>query len=261
MAPLTKALRSDYGIVIAGHGTRDPEGVREFEELVWLIRERCGGRTLTRGFVELTPPTIREAIRENVRAGSREIVVVPGLLLEAGHAKEDIPAELEAARQEFPDVAIRYAQPLGLHPLALDVIREKIAAAELRAAKITRRSQACLVVAGRGSSDPDAIADVAKLAQELQETMGFGAALACYCAAAKPALGEGLASAALLGYSRLVVVPFILSTGFVVNQIHTASAQIAAARAEIEVLVAGHLGPHPLLATAFLERAAAAAHP
>lgn len=255
------ACQNEFGIVIVGHGTRDPDGVREFEELVALTRERCGGRMLTRGFVELTQPTIGEAIRENVCAGSQKIVVLPGLLLAAGHAKEDIPAEIDAARREFPSVEIRCAQPLGLHPFALEVMREKIADAEARSGKIGRRSETCLVVAARGSSDAEANSDAAKLARMLEQTMGFGASLVCFAAAAKPSLDEGLALAARPGISRVVMAPFILSTGFVVNQIRSACAEFSKAHADMDVLIAGHLGPHPRLADALLERAAAAVQP
>jgi len=31
-------MMNDYAIVIAGHGSRDPEGISEFEQLAKLIR-------------------------------------------------------------------------------------------------------------------------------------------------------------------------------------------------------------------------------
>jgi precorrin-8X/cobalt-precorrin-8 methylmutase len=35
---------ADYGIVVAGHGSRDPEGVKEFEALIDCLRSRSPGR-------------------------------------------------------------------------------------------------------------------------------------------------------------------------------------------------------------------------
>lgn len=49
---------SDYDIIIAGHGSRDAEGVREFEHLVELVQQRARGRRVTHGFLEFARPTI-----------------------------------------------------------------------------------------------------------------------------------------------------------------------------------------------------------
>ena len=62
---------ADYGIVIAGHGSRDPEGLREFEAIVALLKLRAPQRRVTHGFLEFTRPTIDEAVRANVAGGSR----------------------------------------------------------------------------------------------------------------------------------------------------------------------------------------------
>nr|MDQ3623514.1 CbiX/SirB N-terminal domain-containing protein [Verrucomicrobiota bacterium] len=109
---MSDPLADDYGIVIAGHGSRDPEGVREFEALVEVIRERSGGRRVTHGFLEFTQPTIDAAMRANVEAGSRRVAVVPGVLLTATHAKNDMPTEVLALQRELPGVQLHYGAAL-----------------------------------------------------------------------------------------------------------------------------------------------------
>src|SRR5437870_5413250 len=81
----------NYGIVIAGHGSRDLEGVREFETLVERVKERSVGRVVTYGFLEFARPTIDDAVRANIDGGARRVAVVPGILLAATHAKNDMP--------------------------------------------------------------------------------------------------------------------------------------------------------------------------
>ncbi|MBD0321425.1 MAG: hypothetical protein ICV87_13885, partial [Gemmatimonadetes bacterium] len=49
---ISPAPASDYGIVIAGHGSRDPDGLREFEALMALVRERDPARRITHGYLE-----------------------------------------------------------------------------------------------------------------------------------------------------------------------------------------------------------------
>src|SRR6516225_11016470 len=92
-----------YDIVIAGHGSRDPEGLAEFESLVRLVQERSPGRRVAHGYLEFARPTIGEVVREKIAAGVDRIAIVPGLLLAATHAKNDIPNEVQALQLEFPN--------------------------------------------------------------------------------------------------------------------------------------------------------------
>ena len=74
------------GIVVAGHGSRDPDSVREFEALVELVRARAPDQVVSHGYLEFSSPTIAEAVTANLAAGSRQLAVVPGVLLAARHA-------------------------------------------------------------------------------------------------------------------------------------------------------------------------------
>src|SRR6201982_77980 len=91
---MTSSSTEEYGIVIAGHGSRDPGGVSEFEQLVKLIRERAGRRRGDYGFLEFERPTIDEAVRSSIESGEQRIAVVPLILLAATHAKNDMPSEV-----------------------------------------------------------------------------------------------------------------------------------------------------------------------
>jgi precorrin-8X/cobalt-precorrin-8 methylmutase len=248
--------QDDYGIVIAGHGSRDPQGVREFERLVEIIKARSGGRRVTHGFLEFARPTIDEAVRASVGAGSRQIAVVPGLLLAASHAKNDMPSEVLALQREFPQARLSYGAALNLHPLVLKLLREKIIEAESRSMQLVRRADTCLVVVGRGTTDPDANSDVSKLARMLEEGMGFGASFVCYSGSAKPLVADGLKLAARLGFSRIVVAPFLLFTGVLVKRIYAAVDDLALYHPGLEALKCDYLGIHEHIADAFLERAA-----
>ena len=45
-------------LLIVGHGSRDPRGVREFHGLVDLVRRRNPSLTVEGGFIELSRPPI-----------------------------------------------------------------------------------------------------------------------------------------------------------------------------------------------------------
>ncbi|MHB1231808.1 MAG: precorrin-8X methylmutase [Burkholderiales bacterium] len=248
-------MQTDFGIVVAGHGSRDPDGIREFEALMTLIRMRAPQHVVSHGYLEFASPTIDQALAANLAAGARQVVMVPGVLLAATHAKNDLPSELLTYARAHPGIDFHFGAPLGLHPLLLQLVQERIVAAESASPHTVRRDESCLVLVGRGTTDPDANGEVAKFARMLEEGMGFGAATVCYSGTAKPLVADGLRAAAKMGYARLVVVPFFLFDGVLVKRIYDAADALREREPGLEVLKAAYLGAHPHVADAMLERA------
>lgn len=244
-----------FGIVIAGHGSRDEDGVREFEALVELVRERAPQHQVHHGYLEFASPTISAAVEANIAAGATQIAVVPGVLLAARHAKNDMPSELLAMAQEHTDIDFHFGAPLDLHPRLLQLAQERIVAAEATSPQTMRRDETCLVLVGRGTTDPDANGEVAKLARMLEEGMGFGGVYVCYSGTAKPLVADGLRAAALLGFRRIIVLPFFLFDGVLVKRIYAAADILQEREPHLEVIKAGYLGVHEHVADVLIERA------
>ena len=253
---MTQADQGDqFGIVIAGHGSRDPDAVREFEAIVELVRARAPQHVVSHGYLEFASPTIEQAVAANLAAGAQQVAVVPGVLLAARHAKNDMPSELLALAREHPAIDFHFGAPLNLHPLLLQLAQERIVAAESASPNTVRRADTCLVLVGRGTTDPDANGDVAKLARMLEEGMGFGGAYVCYSGSATPLVADGLRAAARLGFGRLIVLPFFLFDGVLVKRIYAAADALQEREPALEVLKAGYLGVHPHVADVMIERA------
>jgi precorrin-8X/cobalt-precorrin-8 methylmutase len=244
-----------FGIVIAGHGSRDADGIREFEQLVELVKARAPQHHVSHGYLEFASPTIDQAIAEQLNADSKQIVMVPGILLAATHAKNDLPSELLNAAREQPETDFHFGAPMGLHPLLLQVVQQRIVEAEATTTKTVRRDDTCLVLVGRGTTDPDANGEVAKFARMIEEGMGFGASYVCYSGTAKPLVADGLRTVAKLGYARLIVVPFFLFDGILVKRIYDAADALQEREPDLEVLKAGYLGVHPNVADVLIARA------
>jgi precorrin isomerase/sirohydrochlorin ferrochelatase len=244
-----------YSIVLAAHGSRDPAAVKEVEALLELMRKRAPGRSITHGFLEFALPTIDEGVRAAIEAGAARIVMLPALLLAATHAKNDMPGELAVLKRDFPGVEFHFGAPMDLHPLLLRLAQQRIIEAETSSQRIVKRSDSCLVVVGRGTTDPDANSEVSKLARMLEEGLGFGASFVCYSGTAEPGLAQGLNRAARLGCERMVVFPYFLFDGVLVKRIYAAADELRARYPELEVLEAGYLGAHDDVAAVFLERA------
>lgn len=250
-----QAETQQLAIVIAGHGSRDADGIREFGQLVELVRERAPQHQVSHGYLEFASPTIDQAIAAHTTQNAKQIVMVPGILLAATHAKNDMPSELLTFAREHPDIDFYFGAPMGLHPLLLQVVQQRIVEAEATSPKTVRRDDTCLVLVGRGTTDPDANGEVAKFARMVEEGMGFGGSYVCYSGTAKPLVADGLRSAAKLGFARLVVVPFFLFDGILVKRIYEAADALQEREPGLEVLKAGYLGVHPNVADVLIARA------
>ena len=246
-------------ILIVGHGSRDREGTHEFRQLVDLFEAQDPGRIVECGFLEFAQPVVQDSVDRCVERGATVVTVLPGMLMAAGHAKNDIPSEIHEAQQRYPHIAWHYGRHLHLHAKIIELCALNIVAAE-QAAPPRDRQDTCLLVVGRGSSDPDANADVQKLARLLWEGMGFGWATACYIGVTTPLLPEALARCYRLGFGRILVFPFFLFTGILEKRIRRLTTEFAAQHPETEFLCANYLDVHPLLVEVFIERAEEALH-
>jgi len=246
-------------LLIAAHGSRDPSGVEEFWAFVNAWQQLRPDRLQAAGFLEFERPTIGAAIDDLVGRGARRITVVPAMLLAAGHVKNDVPSELEEARSRHPGVALHMARALDIHPALLELchVRYREALAD-RPARAPDRT--LLLVVGRGTSDPDANADIARIARFLWESYGVGWASVAFSGLADPDVDRALTVCRRLGFERIVVQPYFLFDGILVKRIHETAALHAVADPDVEIIATRHFRLHPLLLQAFEDRAHEALH-
>lgn len=235
-------------LLIVGHGTKDGAGVTQFLELVERVRNDAG-RPVEGGFLELSPPPIQDAVAK--LAGAAEVDVVPLVLVAAGHSKGDIPAALERERLRHPGMRFRYGRPLGPHPLLLADLTARLA--DVTPPDLW--SQTAVILVGRGATDPDANAEVAKTARLLLEGRGIGTVETAFVSLAEPSVAQGLDRADRLGYKRIVVLPYFLFEGVLPQRIRDQADEWATNHAGSDVKVADLIGPSANLAALVLERA------
>lgn len=205
------------GILICGHGSRDPEGVEGFKELVRLLKIRYPDYVVDYGFLEFSHPVYAAAVERMYQAGVRHIIAIPAILFAGGHAKNDIPFEMNTLQSQYPDLTIKLGKHIGITASLLQLSRKLVN----EAAPSDDRSDSCLLVVGRGTSDPDANSDIAKLTRLLWEGMGFGFATTAFIGVTKPLLQDMLPMMELLPYKKIVVLPVFLFTGILLKKIYT----------------------------------------
>ncbi|GAB3057762.1 uroporphyrinogen-III C-methyltransferase [Micromonospora schwarzwaldensis] len=242
------------GLVIVGHGTRSAAGVDQFAALVGRVRRRGVVGDVEGGFIELSRPPLTDAVTALVQRGHRALVALPLVLTAAGHGKGDIPAAMAREQQRHPGLTYRYGRPLGPHPLLHAALEERIDAALAGA----DRAGTWIALIGRGSTDPDANAEVAKVARLLWEGRGYAGVEPGFISLAEPSVPAVLERLRRLGARRIVVAPYFLFAGVLPDRIVARSAEFAAAHPDLDVRVAEVIGDCDALADLVLERHAEA---
>jgi sirohydrochlorin cobaltochelatase len=171
------------------------------------------------------------------------------MLLAAGHTKNDIPATLTRERLRHPGLQITYSRELGVRPELLVLIDERIAAVVAP----DERATTAVVVVGRGTTDPDANGDLAKIARLYYEGREHPLVEPAFVSLATPSVPEALERCRRLGAERVVVVPYFLFTGVLERRIREQAREYAR-RTGSEVRVASYLGPDQVIVDLLLER-------
>jgi sirohydrochlorin cobaltochelatase len=245
---------NDAGIMVCGHGSRNRNAAIEFLKLAEAMRERFSGIPVEHGYLEFCNPVLHTGLDALRDSGVRRILAVPGMLFAAGHAKNDIPSVLNSWAAANPEVSVEYGRELGVDPKMIRAAGRRIGEALDRADDTVALTETLLVVVGRGSSDPDANSNVAKITRMLWEGMGFGWAETAYSGVTFPLVEPALEHVARLGYRRVVVFPYFLFTGVLVKRIYSAVDAVALRYKHIEFLKAGYLNDHPLVLDTLAER-------
>ncbi|MCY7341334.1 MAG: sirohydrochlorin chelatase [Pseudonocardia sp.] len=239
-------------LMLVGHGTVDATGVAEFVAFTDRLRRRLATEQVDvdGGFIELSQPTVHEAWTALAGRGHTTMAAVPMVLVGAGHAKGDIPAALQREVVRDPSTGYVFGRPLGPHPVLQAILDERITAA---LGEDPADGTAVLLV-GRGSTDPDANAEVSKVARLLQEGRQYDFVEPAYVSLSRPDVASGLARCRALGARRVVVAPYFLFDGVLPRRVADQARAFAAEHPDVDVRTAGYLGDCDELAGLVVER-------
>ena len=244
------------GVMVCGHGSRDPEAISEFELVAASLKARLPEIDIETGYLEFARPIIREGLEKLAARGVGRILALPGMLFAASHVKNDLPWEVNSFAAKYPELEMRFGRELSIEPKLLKAAADRIAEAERRAHHAVARDATLLVVVGRGTNDPDANSNIAKIARMLWEGMGFGWAEIAFSGVANPLVEPGLRRVAMMGFRRVIVFPYFLFTGVLVKRIYAAVDRVATDHPAIEFVKASYFRDHPLVLDCFADRVA-----
>jgi sirohydrochlorin cobaltochelatase len=101
------------GILLFGHGARNPEYVEPFRRIRAAVERLQPGVPVEVGFLELTQPPLDTAIEALAGQGVTRIRVVPIFFAPGRHVLKDLPMLLGNAAERFPGIEFDVAACVG----------------------------------------------------------------------------------------------------------------------------------------------------
>lgn len=241
-------------ILLVGHGSREASGNDEIRDFVAQWRTRQPGWRIELCFIEFAAPLLHDGLLAAAQ-GSRRVLVLPLILNAAGHVKMEIPEAIEHARAHCPRTEFLYAPHLGACDPILAILKRRLRQA-MSSLDQPDPTTTGVIVLGRGSSDRAANGEMAKMARWLQEAVDHELVDLAFTGIAWPRLERVVQRQVLLGMRQIVVLPYYLFTGTLMERIHRQVAHLRVQYPRIRLACTPHFGFEPEIFQLLAQRVA-----
>lgn len=113
-------------ILLIAHGSRRQAANEELLQLVQTFRIRLPGTPIEPAFLELATPDIPSGLSNCLKQGATTIWMLPYFLSHGAHVTEDLKQFREDFISAHPEIQCQICPPLGLHPLILEVLLDRL---------------------------------------------------------------------------------------------------------------------------------------
>lgn len=219
------------GILYIAHGSQKGEKNEELRKFVAELHEQVGRQFAYRiAFLEHTAESIESEASALIAQGVDHMIAVPLLLFAATHALKDIPNEIEAVRLKHPEVMVYFADTFGHGAGTEQILKERIETAllhylqksklhnskKLQTEKRSVGNSICIVVSHGTKRYPRPQAQLEQICASLEAQVKIKV-LPANIRGHEPYLP--LAVEAMQTYDHLIVVPFFMFEGHLVDEI------------------------------------------
>lgn len=101
------------GIILFGHGARDPEWAAPMRRVQAQIQAAAPELLVELGFLEFTSPDLDGAVAALAATGATRVRVLPMFLAQGGHLKRDLPLQVAEARERHPGLELILEPAIG----------------------------------------------------------------------------------------------------------------------------------------------------
>jgi sirohydrochlorin ferrochelatase len=112
-------------LLLIAHGSRRAEANADLDYLAAELRTRGEYLVVQPSYLELCDPGIVPGGEMCVAAGATTVVMLPYFLSPGRHVVEDLTAARDELARRHPPIEFLLAEPLGRHPLMLQVVTER----------------------------------------------------------------------------------------------------------------------------------------
>lgn len=113
-------------ILLIAHGSRRAEANQDLVRIAEMLRVRSPETPVEISYLELTEPTIPQGAERCVLQGASEVRMLPFFLSPGTHVVDDLETYRESFEQSYPGATFILCPPLGLHPLLIDILVERL---------------------------------------------------------------------------------------------------------------------------------------
>lgn len=227
-------------VLLVGHGSRNAAGNDEILRFTDGWRARHPEWRIDVCFIEHADVLLDDGL-DRAAAASRRVVVVPLIINAAGHVKIEIPEAVGAARARHPEVEFLCTAHLGMGFEIHALLRERIIGL-LRTLAMPDPRTTGIILLGRGSSDPSANGEIAKMARWLFEDLQHDLVDIAFTGITMPRLETVVQRQVKLGMTQIVIQPVYLYTGVLIERIREQVARLRQCYPQIAFALGAHFG-------------------
>lgn len=119
-------LPAETAVLLIAHGSRRADANRDLAELAVRLRDTARYACVEIGYLELAEPTIPAGCQRCMVPGVKQVLLLPYFLSAGTHVTADLERYRAGFAAQFPNVEFRLCPPLGLHPLMLEIVRQRL---------------------------------------------------------------------------------------------------------------------------------------
>lgn len=113
-------------VLLIAHGSRRDEANHDLVIVAERLREQSDYEIIVPSYLELADPSIPDGARQCVDSGADHVLMMPYFLSAGSHVTRDLERFRNEAAAEFEAVKFDLCPPLGLHPLMLQIVKDRL---------------------------------------------------------------------------------------------------------------------------------------
>ncbi|GIH78828.1 sirohydrochlorin chelatase [Planobispora longispora] len=260
-------------LLLIGQGSHDDNGSAEFGRFVHRLRCRLDrtAADVSGGYLARATPRLSDSIASLVARGHHRMVALPLSLAGDTRIGAEIPAAMALEQQRHPMLTCDYGRPLGADPRVLALLAERLADAAVEVPSLRlvpaggpaeeeperiETGETAVVLVGDGSTSPAVNADVHRVSRLFWETHAheYMTVETAFASLTPPGVPGGIERCRRLGARRVIVVPYLLFSGGLLEKVWAQAMAYAAGHPELDVRCAEAIGDCEGLADVVIER-------